>query len=191
MGGKAVKKRAPGADRTRLVGRRVALRLPRIADRAEFAELRESSREFLAPWESDHPRGLDPFGREASVSYIARPRTTRRLRLLVCRGSDGRIAGAVTLFAIAGAPLASATLGYWIGAAYARLGYMHEALELLLAFAFERMKLRRIEALVLPENAPSRALLERLGFEFEGIARRYAKTGGVRRDHERWALTRD
>ena len=191
MGGKAVKKRAPGADRKRLVGRHVALRLPRVADRAEFAALRESSREFLGPWESDHPRGLDPFGSEASTTYLARPRTARRLRLLVCRASDGRIAGAVTLFAITGAPLASATLGYWIGSGYARRGYMREALELLLAFAFERMELRRIEALVLPENAPSRALLERLGFEFEGIARRYALTGGRRRDHERWALTRD
>ena len=50
-------------------------------------------------------------------------------------------------------------------------GYMHEALQSLLEFAFEAMKLRRLEADVDPRNKPSIKTLERLGFQREGYLR--------------------
>jgi len=48
---------------------------------------------------------------------------------------------------------------------------MDEVLPIMLAFGFGALGLRRIEALVMPENPRSWALLERHGFEREGLLR--------------------
>jgi len=50
---------------------------------------------------------------------------------------------------------------------------MDEALPAMLGFGFGVLGLRRIEALVMPENLRSWALLERHGFEREGLMRDY------------------
>jgi ribosomal-protein-alanine N-acetyltransferase len=51
-----------------------------------------------------------------------------------------------------------------MGRAHWGKGYMNEALQALLAHAFEVMKLRRLEADVDPRNDASIRTLERLGF---------------------------
>ena len=68
---------------------------------------------------------------------------------------------------------------------------MTEAVELALNFAFDDLKLHRVEANVQPSNKPSIAVLQRCGFSKEGFSRRYLKIGGRWRDHERWAIIRD
>lgn len=50
-------------------------------------------------------------------------------------------------------------------------GYMTEALRAIFGWAFAAMDVDRIEAQVHPDNAPSIALLERLGFVEEGLLR--------------------
>jgi ribosomal-protein-alanine N-acetyltransferase len=87
--------------------------------------------------------------------------------------------------------LKSAYVGYWIGAMFSRQGYMTEALGLLLSFAFGSLRLHRIEANIQPENAPSKALVTRIGFRKEGFSPRYLKLAGRWKDHERWAICRE
>ncbi len=82
----------------------------------------------------------------------------------------------------------SAYLGYYIGAPYARQGYMSEGIRLILQYAFKQLKLHRLEANIQPENLASIALVKRSGFVKEGYSRRYLKIGGRWRDHERWAI---
>jgi len=82
----------------------------------------------------------------------------------------------------------SAYLGYFVGARYARHGYMTEALQLMLDYAFRKLKLHRLEANIQPTNLSSIALVKRAGFMCEGYSRRYLKIGGRWRDHERWAI---
>jgi ribosomal-protein-alanine N-acetyltransferase len=74
-------------------------------------------------------------------------------------------------------------LGYSIDAAHEGRGLMREALEAVLADAFGRLGLHRVQANVRPENARSLALLARLGFEREGLAREYLFIDGAWRDH--------
>ena len=50
---------------------------------------------------------------------------------------------------------------------------MREALKRVLDFGFGTMELNRIEALVFPENLPSHRLLQKLGFQREGVLREY------------------
>jgi len=66
-----------------------------------------------------------------------------------------------------------AILGYDLARAHWRQGIMREALQAVIRFGFEAMALNRIEALIFLENAASRRLLTRLGFQEEGVLREY------------------
>ena len=82
----------------------------------------------------------------------------------------------------------TATLGYWMGAAYAGRGIMTRAVAIASRWGFLSLRLHRVEAACLPENVASRSLLERNGFVREGIAREYLKINGAWRDHLLYAL---
>jgi ribosomal-protein-alanine N-acetyltransferase len=64
-----------------------------------------------------------------------------------------------------------AEIGYALGRAYWRQGYMREALTVLIDYAFESFGLNRLEADIDPRNTASEKLLERLGFLKEGYLR--------------------
>lgn len=91
--------------------------------------------------------------------------------------------GQIHLSQIARGPFCNAMLGYSIDTAHEGRGLMREALEAVLADAFGRVGLHRVQANVRPENARSLALLQRLGFEREGLAREYLFVDGAWRDH--------
>lgn len=65
-----------------------------------------------------------------------------------------------------------AEVGYWLGEDYWRKGYGTEALEEILKFAFDKLKLKRVEADVFSENPSSGKLLELFGFKKEGYSRK-------------------
>ena len=64
-------------------------------------------------------------------------------------------------------------LGYTISRAYWGKGYATEAVQAVIQFGFEKMKLVRIEAVVLPENLASARVLEKSGMQFEGVLHSY------------------
>jgi len=64
-----------------------------------------------------------------------------------------------------------AEIGYILNRNYWRRGYMFQALEAVIDFAFGTLKLHRLEADVDPDNAGSLGVLEKLGFEREGLFR--------------------
>ncbi|MEM5871758.1 MAG: GNAT family N-acetyltransferase [Candidatus Aenigmatarchaeota archaeon] len=59
-------------------------------------------------------------------------------------------------------------LGYWIGRKYWNKGYATEAVKLILHFAFKKLKLHKVYAVVLEENIASVKVLEKNGFRIEG-----------------------
>lgn len=65
-------------------------------------------------------------------------------------------------------------LGYELDQEYWHQGYGTEMLQAMIQYGAEQMNLHRIEALVYPENIPSQVLLERNGFEREGLLKAYA-----------------
>ena len=64
------------------------------------------------------------------------------------------------------------SVGYWLGQEYWRKGYGSEALERVLDFAFNELKLRRVNAEIFAGNPSSGKLLEKFGAKKEGIQRR-------------------
>jgi len=56
-------------------------------------------------------------------------------------------------------------------------------------FAFEELRLHRVQIAVIPRNARSRRVMEKLHYREEGVARRYLEINGVWEDHVRYAIT--
>ena len=67
----------------------------------------------------------------------------------------------------------SAQLGYDLDPEHWGKGIMTEALEAVLGYMFETMRMHRIEALVMPRNKRSLGVLKRLGFKKEGVRREH------------------
>ncbi len=92
----------------------------------------------------------------------------------ICLGvalSDSNlVVGKITLFQL-DKQNRRAEIGYVMDRRQWGKGYMTEAMEWLLDYAFEVLKLHRMEADTDPDNIPSLALLERFGFAREGLFR--------------------
>ena len=174
-------RRRPGALET---GRHVLLRAPEARDAPTLGELARKSRRLHRPW-------VYPPTTAPAVARWLRATGPTRVRLLVCRRTDGAIVGVINVSEIVRAALQSAYLGYYAFQAHAGQGYMAEGLALVLRHAFRRLGLHRLEANIQPGNLASRKLVRRLGFRKEGFSPRYLKVGGRWRDHERWAILRE
>jgi ribosomal-protein-alanine N-acetyltransferase len=104
-------------------------------------------------------------------------------------GRDFCLVGGISLNDVRRGIAQKATLGYWIGMPYAGQGLMTEAAGLVCEFAFDALKLNRIEASCMPNNEPSKRLLKRLGFVEEGYAKSYLRIDGEWQDHVLWGKT--
>lgn len=167
------------------MGRRVALRAPERQDWQGWAELREASRTFLTPWEptwSDDALSRAAFRRRLA-RYALEWHSDQGYTFLLFRAEDEAQLGGISLTNVRRGVAESCSIGYWIGERYARQGYMTEGLDLTLKFAFEQLRLHRLEAACLPHNVPSRALLRKSGFREEGYAREYLCINGKWQDH--------
>ena len=183
---------ATRAEPLRLVGAKVFLRPPERSDYDEWAALRARSRSFLTPWEPTWPP--DALSRSSFRARIARYgedwRSDQGYNFFIFR-DDETLVGGVGLSNVRRGVAETASLGYWVGEAFSRQGFMTAALPLVLDFSFDRLRLHRVEAACLPTNVPSRSLLLRTGFTEEGYARRYLLIDGKWQDHVLFAILRE
>jgi ribosomal-protein-alanine N-acetyltransferase len=174
-------------------GKGVFLREPRQTDYAGWSRLREQSRSFLTPWEPTWPD--DDLTRTAFRRRLQRYLRDQQADLgyafLIFRAADGAIVGGATLNNVRRGVAQAASLGYWMGAPFARHGYMTAALSALMPFAHVALRLKRIEAACLPHNTASVRLLEKLKFTREGHARKYLCIAGEWQDHILFARLAD
>jgi len=182
------------ADQPPLIeGAGVFLRAPQSGDYAEWAALREASRAFLTPWEPTWP--ADDLTRSAFRRRLRRyaedQRNDQAYAYFLFRSGDQVLIGGLTLANMRRGVAQAGSLGYWVGAPYARRGYMTAAVAALIPYAFTTLRLHRMEAACIPTNAASISLLEKTGFEREGYAREYLCINGQWQDHLLYARLRD
>ncbi len=180
-----------GAARPRALARGslIFLRFPARADRGEWLALRRRNRRHLERWEPAPPGGRRTLAPRDFARVLRGSNTPTRKRLFICRAADGAIVGQIGVSQIIRGPLQQAFVGYWLGREHTGKGYMTEALGLVVAYAFGRLRLHRLECNMQPNNGSSRAVARRAGFRREGYSPRYLKIAGAWRDHERWAMT--
>jgi ribosomal-protein-alanine N-acetyltransferase len=176
-----------------VTGAGVTLRAPQSGDFAEWAALREASRNFLVPWEPTWPP--DDLTRSAFRRRLKRYAEDQRGDLayafLIFRSEDNAMVGGLTLANIRRGVAQAGSIGYWIGAPYARKGYMTAAVRALIPYGFTTLRLHRLEAACIPDNTASIQLLERTGFKREGYARSYLCINGTWQDHLLYARIKD
>ncbi len=173
---------------------RLILRLPLTRDYQEWEELRRGGDDFLSKWEPVRDQEYATKRSFQNRAYWAERsfKAKTSVPFLITRRSDGRLMGGVTLDNIRRGAALAASVGYWIGPDFSRQGYMQEALSAVVNFGFTQFDLSRIEAACLPENKPSRGLLEKSGFKYEGVAQSYLQIAGRWRTHVLYAnLRRD
>lgn len=96
--------------------------------------------------------------------------------------------GSIGLFRVQRGPIQSAIIGYSLSEKHNGKGYTTEAVKLVVDYAFTTLKLHRLEAGVMPHNIGSMRVLEKAGFEKEGIAMRNVKINGQWEDHQILAI---
>ena len=178
--------------RVKLETDRMTLRPPVHADFRAWASLRRDSRDFLQRWEPTWAD--DHFTRKSFTNRVYWSQRSIQqgtaVPLFMVRREDNTLVGAITLDNIRRGPAQAGTTGYWIGAPFARKGYMREAIAALVHHAFNTLDLSRIEAGCLPENTASRRLLEQTGYKYEGVAQSYLQIDGRWRTHVLYANLR-
>jgi len=181
-----------GRRRVRLDTERLVLRPPIHGDYRAWAALRRDSAGFLTPWEPTWAE--DHLSRKSFTNRVYWAQRSiaagTAVPLFLVRRSDDMLMGAITLDNIRRGPAQAGTTGYWIGEPFARQGYMREAIAAVVHHAFVTLDLSRIEAGCLPENTPSRRLLESCGYKYEGVAQSYLQINGRWRNHVLYANLR-
>jgi [ribosomal protein S5]-alanine N-acetyltransferase len=173
-----------------LKGDRVTLKLPQASDYREWAALRAASRAFLEPWEPRWaPDELERSAwRQRLSRYMEDHGSGTALPFFIFENASGALIGGITLGNIRYGVAQTGQIGYWIGERYAGQGLMLEALGLLVHHAFGELRLHRIEAACIPDNLRSLRLLEKAGFQREGLLRSYLRINGIWQDHYLYAL---
>lgn len=171
----------------------MVLRAPRHSDFRQWTALRIASANFLRAWEptwaSDHLSRISFTNRVYWAQRSISKGTA--VPLFLIRRGDSALLGAITLDNIRRGPAQAGTVGYWIGEASARQGFMREALNGVANYAFTALDLSRLESACLPENVASRAVLEKCGFKYEGVAQSYLQIDGRWRNHVLYANLRN
>jgi ribosomal-protein-alanine N-acetyltransferase len=163
----------------------VILSTPSPADADEFIAAARASTQLQRPWVSA------PDTEERYAGYLARAARDDQAGYLIRHRDCGGLAGYVNINNIVRGALQSGYLGYSAFVSHAGRGLMTAGLAAVVSDAFTGLRLHRLEANIQPANAPSIALVRRLGFRREGTSPRYLLVDGQWQDHERWAVLAD
>ncbi len=158
-------------------------------DRGAWELVRSRDREWLRPWESTVPTGVEPAAtfRQMRRGFERAARAGRVLPFAI--EADGRFAGQMHLFDIQWGSRWTASAGYWLDRTATRRGVATWALAMLVDHALLQVGLHRVEVNIRPENHASLAVVRRLGLPEEGLRRGLIHVDGQWRDHLTFVVT--
>ena len=160
----------------------ITIRPIRIRDARPLENELVRNRGWLRQWEATNPHGPAGFDVKASIrSLQAHARSGGGVPFVI--EYDGEFAGQLNVSSIAYGSLSSSTIGYWVAERFAGHGVTPTAVALATDHCFFTLGLHRMEICIRPENAPSLRVVEKLGFRYEGLRRRYIHINGDWRDH--------
>ena len=166
----------------------VSIRLVRQRDARTLQQELLSNRAWLRPWEATSPDGPVSFDMRTGVRRLLQQYRDGAGVPFVME-DDGELAGQLNVWGIARGSLASATIGYWVSERFAGRGITTTSVALATDVCFDEMRLHRMEICIRPENQASLRVVEKLGFRYEGLRRRFIHINGDWRDHFCFALT--
>lgn len=170
----------------------VTLRPMKVSDARRWHQLRLENQSWLQEWEATLPIG-------SSVPALTYRQSARKLLKEAKSGScmpfiveyQGIVCGQLTVSGITFGSLRSCHFGYWIAEDYAGRSIMTTAAALITDHLFYTVNLHRVEVAVRPENIPSNRLMLRLGFDLEGVRKKFLHINGDWSDHNIYVLRQD
>ncbi|MES1169746.1 MAG: GNAT family protein [Leifsonia sp.] len=161
---------------------KVGLRPIRVRDARGLERSLLDNRSWLRQWEATSPYAPMSFDTRSSIrSLLTNARAGHGLPFIV--EYDGQLAGQLNVSSISYGSLSSATIGYWVSEEFAGRNITPTAVALATDYCFYQLGLHRMEICIRPENGPSLRVVEKLGFRYEGLRRRYIHINGDWRDH--------
>ena len=168
----------------------ISVRLIKSRDSRVLQQALLDNRGWLEPWEATSPDGVVSLDMRLGIRRLLQ-QYRDGLGVPLVMEYNGEVAGQLNVWGIARGSLASATIGYWVSERFAGKGVTPTAVALATDHVFFTMGLHRMEICIRPENDPSLRIVEKLGFRYEGLRRRYIHINGDWRDHFCFALTVD
>lgn len=173
-----------------LLSSRCRLRLPHPNDSHSIQRYYLNNKAFFKAWLPTYA------SRRFELDFITK-HTTHALQqylegttlpLLIMGRRSNRLLGRINYTKIQRGNLQACFLGYQLNGEDNGKGLMTEALEVSNQYVFETLKLHRVNAYIIPDNKASIRVIEKLGFEQEGLSRSVLKINGAWRDHLNYAL---
>ena len=168
----------------------VGIRLVRPRDARVLQDELLSNRSWLRQWEATSPDGPVSMDMKLGIRRLLQQHRDG-LGVPLVMEYNGQVAGQLNVWGIARGSLSSATIGYWVSERFAGRGITPASVALATDLCFTEMRLHRMEICIRPENQASLRVVEKLGFRYEGLRRRYIHINGDWRDHYAFALVRE
>ncbi len=168
----------------------VSIRLVRSRDARTLQRLLMDNRSWLRPWEATNPDGLVSFDMRLGIRRLLQQHREGAGVPYVMEYA-GQVAGQLNVWGVARGSLGSATIGYWVAEEFAGRDITPISVALATDACFSDMGLHRVEICIRPENRASLRVVEKLGYRYEGLRRRYIHINGDWRDHYAFALVRE
>lgn len=178
------------ADIPTLSHGRITIRGIKIKDHKALEHELMLNRAWLRQWESTAPGQFNNFDTKAGIkNLLAYAKVGSGLPFVI--ELDGELIGQLNVSGIVYGSLSSAQLGYWVSERVAGQGVTPTAVALATDYCFQQLQLHRMEICIRPENAASLRVVDKLGFRYEGLRRRYIHINGDWRDHFCFALIQE
>lgn len=174
------------ADKQRqleLKGKNVALKILTPENAEDVADYYKRNREHLKPFEPLREEFFFTLEAQRKVLTEGYKQFLNGTSVSMGIFKDDRFIGKIRISNIVIGTFKSATIGYSIDKEMQGKGYMKEAVNLTVQYAFDEMGLHRIEASALVDNIKSQRVLLGCGFKKLGVNEKYLYINGEWRDH--------
>nr|WP_312578492.1 GNAT family N-acetyltransferase [Sedimentibacter sp.] len=174
---------------TRYETDRLSLRILKPSYGRQVLEYYKRNHSFLKEWD---PKPADDFYKVSYQKnklkdeyYMAKDR--KLVRFWIIKKENDKIIGNVCYSNIIMGNFKSCFLGYKLDKDEINKGYMTEAIKKTVQIMFDEYGLHRVEVNIIPRNARSLKVMEKLKFEREGFSKKYLEINGVWEDHIHFA----
>lgn len=168
----------------------IFIRPIKIEDANDFLQLEVSNQEFFQKYGID--RNPDYYTLDVQKDIIKqrieKAEQDSEYYFGIFTTNCNELIGSIGLFQVQRGPMQCAIVGYSLSQNQNGKGYSTEAVRLVVDYAFNNLQLHRLEAGVMPHNIGSIRVLEKAGFEKEGLTRKNVKINGKWEDHLLFAM---
>jgi RimJ/RimL family protein N-acetyltransferase len=144
-----------------------------------------NDREIWQNLRDQFPHPYTPADAESWVSFASGQPQPTSLAIEV----ESEAVGGVSLRLHDDVERVTAEIGYWLGRDFWNRGVMTAAVRAMTAYGFQQFALTRIYAVPFAANTASHRVLEKTGYEREGVLRRSAIKDGKVTDQVLFAIT--